>query len=511
MSSILLQFPPAPRRSHMTIFEQDGQMKDIPESVLGPVVTTPEYPEIFVQTESASHLNVRYESAQLAFLSHNQASWKRPLHAWYNGGLLNMFEELSQAKPEVPGWLSSTCKAALSVLELLKSLRVTLFSQPALSNEELLLKYSHVSDWHKSPVQAITWHPHVIKVAIALRDDSVHIYYSGTSLQPILKHKLQKQVTDLAWQPLSSSVLAVACQTCILIWNVEPTSLAVRPSASTVQILQYSSHSPVTSLSWSPFGDHLISACPKQASILVWDVPKETYVSLKRSGGGGISYLSYSPDGSKLFTASTSPIFRVWESKNWNWENWANLSGHCTTACWSPDSTVLIFAMEKEPSLFGVRFVESGRGNALSAVNTSVLLADVSQVSLSSGLSEDVRVGGQVKSIVWDETGERVAVMFQPNDLGNNHLVAVFKSTIHPVLELVPGGFVKGRSGESAHHIAFLPGFQNGALLSIVWSSGRVGYVPMFFLPAQQIQHYNTIGFGPFSSVLSPKDSMFRK
>lgn len=32
MTSILLQFPPPPRRSYMTVFEQDGQLKSIPES-----------------------------------------------------------------------------------------------------------------------------------------------------------------------------------------------------------------------------------------------------------------------------------------------------------------------------------------------------------------------------------------------------------------------------------------------------------------------------------------------
>ena len=52
----------------------------------------------------------------------------------------------------------------------------------------------------KSPVKALAWHPHVTKLAVGLRDDSVHVYSAGNSLNPILKHKLQKHVTDLAWK-----------------------------------------------------------------------------------------------------------------------------------------------------------------------------------------------------------------------------------------------------------------------------------------------------------------------
>ena len=33
MASILLQFPPPPRRSYVTVFEQDGLMREGPESL----------------------------------------------------------------------------------------------------------------------------------------------------------------------------------------------------------------------------------------------------------------------------------------------------------------------------------------------------------------------------------------------------------------------------------------------------------------------------------------------
>lgn len=45
-------------------------------------------------------------------------------------------------------------------------------------------------------------------------------------------------------------------------------------------------------------------------SYQVWDVPKETGIALSGTRGGGITLLSYAPDGSKLFTATPSPHFR---------------------------------------------------------------------------------------------------------------------------------------------------------------------------------------------------------
>lgn len=58
--------------------------------------------------------------------------------------------------------------------------------------------------------------------------------------------------------------------------------------------------------------------------------------------------------------------------------------------CWSPDGTVLIFAMENDSALYGVRFREGDSGS-LSAVSTSIMLADLSEVNVSTELTEQIR------------------------------------------------------------------------------------------------------------------------
>jgi len=87
---------------------------------------------------------------------------------------------------------------------------------------------------------------------------------------PMLKHKLQRNISVMAWKPLSASTLAVGTQAVILIWTIDPTSLSTRPSASAAQILNYPGHSPITSLAWCPFGsDKLYSVSALNTALVV--------------------------------------------------------------------------------------------------------------------------------------------------------------------------------------------------------------------------------------------------
>ena len=73
-----------------------------------------------------------------------------------------------------------------------------------------------------------------------------------------------------------------------------------------------------------------------------------------------------------------------------------------------------------------------------------------------------------MQNMVWDPSGERLAVHFAPNEDYTSPLVAVFQTRIHPVLEIMPCGFVRGDLGETPHIITFQPKFDMGALLTIV-------------------------------------------
>ncbi|KAL5007306.1 hypothetical protein ScPMuIL_016112 [Solemya velum] len=447
------------------------------------------YPLITISKETTRSLAQR-ENAKSAFLPRDETVWKRAFHAWYEGGLSGVFEEVVNSEDEVPSWVSSASRGMLTFVRLTSSLHGSLFPHLALSNEDIIAAFSNITDWNKSPVKAFAWHPHTPKFAYTQQDDSIRVHLIGSELVPILKHKLQKNVADLAWQPQCSSVLAVACQTCILIWHVEPTSLATRPSSSSVQVLHHQGHSPITSLSWNPNGDVLLSASPVDTAMMAWDVSMERCVPLRRMGGGGVSLVAFSPDCSKVFAATPSHIFRVWETTHWSCEMWSYSSGRCVAACWSPDGNILLFAIENEPVIYSLIFSTSqfGTGEDIGGSQRAIACVDLSEVTLESADCQ-TRVGGCVQAMCWDDTGERLAVMFKERR-DDSGLVALFRTRILPVLEILPCGFVRGPDSDIPQHIAFQPKFEKGALLSVVWSSGKLSYVPLYYVPGQAIgQH----------------------
>lgn len=116
-----------------------------------------------------------------------------------------------------------------------------------------------------------------------------------------------------------------------------------RPSSGCAQVLSHPGHSPVASIAWSPNGSLLVSASPVDTSMIVWgcficssemtkfiwwlllslfllcpwcilqvwDVAAESCVALQRVGGGGVTFLSWSPDGSHLLASTPSALFRL--------------------------------------------------------------------------------------------------------------------------------------------------------------------------------------------------------
>ena len=71
-------------------------------------------------------------------------------------------------------------------------------------SENIAAEFSPNPEWKDGRVRCIAWHSHVRKFAVALPDDSVKIFnLDRLHLVPLLKHKLQKCVSDLAWRYIS--------------------------------------------------------------------------------------------------------------------------------------------------------------------------------------------------------------------------------------------------------------------------------------------------------------------
>uniref|UniRef100_H3D4W9 Achalasia, adrenocortical insufficiency, alacrimia n=1 Tax=Tetraodon nigroviridis TaxID=99883 RepID=H3D4W9_TETNG len=429
-------------------------------------------------------------SSKAAFLDHSETLWMRSAAAWRDGGFPGLLNEITNSHAEVPKWLSVTCGCILALLQKVSSFHGSLFPHVTLSSENMIAEFSQVLNWSDCVVRAFAWHPHTDKFAVALMDDSIKIYNPKSATTPTLKHRLQRNVAAVQWKPLCASALAVACQNCVLVWHVDPCSLSTRPSSGCAQVLSHPGHSPVTSIAWSPSGSLLLSASPMDTTMMVWDVASESCVPLQRVGGGGVSFLSWSPDGSHVLASTPSALFRVWETRMWTCERWPCLKGRCQSGCWSPDGSRLLFSVQGEMVIYALTFSETPAGpptGTSKGPQAAAVVADLSETTFSTP-DGDIVVGGEIQSLAWDPTGERLAVLLKasgdPLAADQPAIIAVFKTRSRPIFELLPCGFVQGEAGAEPRLMQFHPNFQHGALLTVCWSSGKITHVPFYFLSA---------------------------
>jgi WD40 repeat protein len=127
-------------------------------------------------------------------------------------------------------------------------------------------------------IQAVAWHPHQQRIAIALSGEKVasynlaHRQWEHTSLA----HDFQKSVRCLAWAPLSATLLAAGCKHGVCVWKLliperlydssssassgqQQTQAATTEqveSAAWMSFLPDPSRKPIVALAWAPDGEY---------------------------------------------------------------------------------------------------------------------------------------------------------------------------------------------------------------------------------------------------------------
>ncbi|XP_060108576.1 aladin [Heteronotia binoei] len=517
MCSLAL-FPPLPPPTDITLYEYNNELisghsnEKLPHPIQAQVE---DLPTLTIPKETLKAHSRLEHSTKPAFIHHREMLWKRCINAWRDVGVVGVLEELANAEGEeqlnqgldeqswtdsakqiVVRWLKAGSRCTLALCHWVSSLHGSIFPHLSLPSEDMIAEFSQAVDWAGCSIRAFAWHPHTSKFAVALLDDSIRVYNAKSATVPILKHRLQRNVASLAWKPLCASILAVACHSCVLLWHLDPTSLSTRPSSGCAQVLSHPRHCPVTSLAWAPSGGLLLSASPVDTAMLVWDVSTENCVQLQWFGGGGVTYLAWSPDGSKVLAATPSAVFRVWEVQMWTCEKWPTIKGPCQTGCWSPDGSRLLFTVQGESVIYSLSFLEySGEQQGrVGGSKTASIVADLSETKFDTFYGEE-RIGGEVHSMVWDPTGERLAAVIRGSS-DQMAIIAVFRTRNSPVFELLPCGFVQGEIGTQPQLVAFHPRFKKGAILTVCWSSGKVSHIPFFFEN------------GPFPSFSSPQSPL---
>jgi aladin len=347
--SLLQNFPPIPLdKAYYGCYESNAQFQysfapEFERSLLNKH-DLPIYDHL---TDLTNEINNNLQSSngnnhQLMSNSKNgeiqQPFFKRLLNIYLdNNGLVGLLEDLqSQSRlfksPQVTRAIVKCSKFLIKVIDAIHA-PINPWLMPAHKLDYDLACVKGGKQWTSSLIRAMQWHPHSDKFAVAFKNDIVKIYSRGS--QPVvLKHPKQVNVTCLAWKPFYSSLIAIGCAECIIIWDTDALPVSIKPSSSCSFVLEKRYHTDIISLAWHPKTECLFSIATKDNQIMIWDIVFKGCVPIKRIGTG-FGLAKFSPNGSHLFTADLSTSFRIWHTfDNTTSEKWTQLVTRCSAACW---------------------------------------------------------------------------------------------------------------------------------------------------------------------------------
>lgn len=197
-----------------------------------------------------------------------------------------------------------------------------------------------------------------------------------------------------------------------------------------------------------------------------------------RRVGHPCSLVKWSPDDSKLFSATVGGVFRVWDTKQWTPERWCVKSGTVQSAAWSPCGLHLLFVTTEDQFIYALKFANEQLFNSAAVPKQALPVADLNNWNDDSSDRDTPAQTRRPQSLAWDPTGKFLAVSFK-----DTPDIAIFRSSANYTnLNLSPSATVNGTSPEEfPTQICFQPKPSAGqeALLTIGWSSGRIQYYPM--------------------------------
>ncbi|XP_017763140.1 PREDICTED: aladin-like [Eufriesea mexicana] len=444
-----------------------------------------EYPEVSITPDIlATRETACTVSAGDLFLPVHDSIFKKVASIFREKGFVEAICLAESAEPQeitpVLHWVATRLKWVLDLMDKGIYQRETL---PA-SGSGSITDVVHTRDWETSLIRCLAWHPHCARLAVVTRDDRIRMFSQEIPVVPILRHGAQKSVCCISWRPLSGKELAVACHAGVLVWTIEIG--AASNFLSHAVLLKQRNHAPVTSVTWHPQGDLLVSCSPADTRMIIWDTSRKEGVPLRRVGGDGLCFIRWSSCGSRLFSASCRNIFRVWNTgvaTTWHADKWTVPNGRVAVACFGPNLTLLFASNEDPATIFSLPLQENIfniKKPSLDDAKMAIPLIDLARVNFASD-GDYVTVGGRVIAMEWDPTGRYLAILFQ-----DSPCIALIKTklgNLSLVIEVKPSCLIKGFPGEVPNCMNFYQkckaGQNNIVCLTIAWSSGRIQHFPI--------------------------------
>ncbi|KAL6727724.1 hypothetical protein Aduo_009575 [Ancylostoma duodenale] len=309
--------------------------------------------------------------------------------------------------------------------------------------------------------------------------------------QDRIEELLQHYGTTLNW-PFDQRVLAVAANNKILIWRLSMKAPNIKPSVQCAQVIELPTE-PISQIVWDRTTTNVIFAVsPNSGKIMIVDVSTGEVDSFGAWTGGNVTRIIPAVDGRRLTVLYTGNVIRVYDRNCWREERWGGLAGRAVSAVWSPTGDCLLFASEESSQLYAINFVAknavnedgvnetrwTGDSHAMPVFDLSPVEFDSSELEIQGAVEREiVTIGGRIQCLTLSPDGQRLAVNFTENA----GVVALFIVDWSPTVRLTPSGFVEAPLYGSASIVTFIPKFDSGSMLTIVWSGGNIQYLPILY------------------------------
>ena len=306
-------------------------------------------------------------------------------------------------------------------------------------------------------VLSVSWNPSLPVIAVALRSDAVYCFDFDTgtwSDSLFIAHAKQINVTTVKWRPEGSpNELAVASSSGICFWFLHSGKSVTGDcfAGASMRHFDDGERGLMTAIDWSPDGYYLASGRQDSSYVYVWDVNEGKNIFLDCPGGGERA-ISWSPDGAFLIVSGKKAHFYIFDAVTWTRRDWRAKDGPASHLAWHSSSSSFFTA----------------RGNLMHRIEMRAELNRLTPLA-----TESFRLPFPVSDMLWSPCGRRLVVAFR-----DQPLIGVLETNARNVYCL---GYIKGDAtyGQVAC-MSWKKGFRHGALLAVVWTAGRLSFLPFF-------------------------------
>lgn len=508
------------------------------------------YPKIQIDKASVIKPCVADQAAADQFINRTVGGWRKLFHDTHQEGPLFLLTWL--ANIQITDQHSPSNSLYIYLVKFIKHIALFLlhihsvylyiygyfYPYSLLSADQLCNEFSRCPNWTGAIIRAFAWHPNQDRCALAISNDYVYVYQGPTRIR-VLRHNLQRKITDLAWQPSDKEVLVVATQTSLLFWRVSENpnglmglddnsrrnfaSLAPRlqliqrqrenikstndphPAASLVngpstpsntdnfKIIHKLLPAPIISIQFDKTGDRVIACSPNSSRIAMVNVTKllnlksteKCDICIEYIGqfGQGITRLLHSPLRNRLAASTTSVNFKVFETFKWTCNKWTLSQDIIQDMVWSgPQGRMLLIAYRNQPVLYALPFLDDSQPGDVGGNQSLTRALDLTATTSESGDT----VGGCVQAFAWDKQGRRLAISFKDNP----ESILLYKTVERPTLEFHQLGVLKSDNSSHPLLMSFHDKFKDGSLLTICWSDGTCQHMTFSHTSNEQARNH---------------------